>query len=115
MNKYVDKFELFLIEPYGQIFNLDVQNGYCCYFVDNDFNINRVHEYNNDGYWYPGECYIKVEKEYDIDIIELERINRYLKYIEATKNSKAAQRKVDAIAEESKNKWWTENKCRFIK
>ena len=50
----------------------------------------------------------------DIDTFGLEKITRYLKYLESTKDSKANEEKVNLIADESKKRWWSENKQRFI-
>jgi hypothetical protein len=51
----------------------------------------------------------------DIDSFGLERIERYLKYIESTKGSESDEQRVNQIADESKARWWSENKHRFIK
>lgn len=51
----------------------------------------------------------------DIDTIELQDLIDYLKYKEATRNSKADQEAIDRLAEESKTSWWAENKHKFIR
>jgi hypothetical protein len=51
----------------------------------------------------------------DLSSFGLDNIISYLKYLESTKNSKALEKKVDEIANESKSRWWAENKNRFIK
>ena len=51
----------------------------------------------------------------NIDTLGLQRIIDYLKYKEATAESKADQSTVDEIAEESKTNWWNKNKSKFIK
>ena len=45
----------------------------------------------------------------------LQRLIDYVKYLEATTNSKAIQTEVDKLADEVNNSWWTKNKKRFIK
>lgn len=45
----------------------------------------------------------------------LQRLIDYVKYLEATTNSKAVQTEVDKLADEVNNSWWTKNKKRFIK
>lgn len=51
----------------------------------------------------------------DIDIFGLQRIVDYLKYKEAIRSSKASEEDADNLANESKKRWWSENKHRFIK
>jgi hypothetical protein len=51
----------------------------------------------------------------DFGSLGLDNIIRYLKYMESTKDSKAKEKIVDEIANESKARWWAENKNRFIK
>ena len=51
----------------------------------------------------------------DTDTLGLQKIINYLKYKEATKNSKASEDEANKLADESKNSWWKENKSRFIK
>ncbi len=50
----------------------------------------------------------------NIDTLGLQRMIDYLKYKEATAESKADQEKIDQLAKESKANWWKENKHRFI-
>jgi len=51
----------------------------------------------------------------DIDTAGLQRIVNYLKYKEAIRNSQATEEQADQLADESKSRWWKENKQRFIK
>jgi hypothetical protein len=48
-------------------------------------------------------------------ILELEKITGYLKYSEAVSNSQASELDTDFLANESKKRWWDENKSNFIK
>lgn len=50
-----------------------------------------------------------------IDRFGLQRLIDYLKYLEATSNSKARQSAVDKLADEVNHSWWEANKARFIK
>jgi hypothetical protein len=50
----------------------------------------------------------------DTDIDSLQRIINYLKYKEAIKNSQATEEQANELANESKKRWWAENKQRFI-
>lgn len=51
----------------------------------------------------------------DIDVSGLQRIVNYLKYKEAIKKSQGTEAQADDLADESKKRWWAENKSRFIK
>jgi hypothetical protein len=51
----------------------------------------------------------------DIDTFGLQRIVDYLKYKEAIRKSKATEEQANNLANESKKRWWIENKHRFIK
>jgi hypothetical protein len=51
----------------------------------------------------------------NIDTIGLQRMVNYLNYKEITAGSQAKENDVEALADESKKRWWTENKYRFIK
>jgi len=51
----------------------------------------------------------------DIDTAGFERIVNYLKYKEAIRNSHATEQQANKLANESKKRWWAENKERFIK
>ncbi|CAN5912287.1 hypothetical protein BH24BAC1_BH24BAC1_37110 [soil metagenome] len=50
----------------------------------------------------------------NIDPIGLQRILNYLKYKEATADSKANEDDINQLADESKKRWWAENKHRFL-
>jgi hypothetical protein len=45
----------------------------------------------------------------------LQRLIDYVKYLEATSQSKAKQTDVDALADEVNASWWAKNKRRFVK
>jgi hypothetical protein len=49
-----------------------------------------------------------------IGTIGLDKIARYLKYIEAVNESSATEDEVNKIADESKKRWWAENKNNYI-
>ncbi|WP_421894532.1 hypothetical protein [Marinoscillum sp.] len=51
----------------------------------------------------------------NVDTLGLQRMIDYLKYKEATADSKAGQENIDKLAKEPKANWWKENKYRFIK
>lgn len=51
----------------------------------------------------------------DTDTSFLQRILNYLKYKEAIKNSEGTEEQAAHLAKESKQRWWKENKHRFIK
>jgi len=51
----------------------------------------------------------------DIDTIGLQRIVNYLKYKEAIRSSAGTEDQANELADESKKRWWAENKSRFIK
>lgn len=51
----------------------------------------------------------------NIDTLVLQRMIDYLKYKEATAESRADQAEIDKLAKESKANWWKENKHRFVK
>jgi len=51
----------------------------------------------------------------DIDTTGLQRIVNYLKYKEAIRKSQGTEEQANKLANESKKRWWAENKERFIK
>lgn len=51
----------------------------------------------------------------DIDTTGLQRIVNYLKYKEAIRKSEETESQANKLADESKKRWWAENKKRFIK
>lgn len=51
----------------------------------------------------------------DIDTSGLQRILNYLKFKEAVKDSQALDDEANDLANESKKRWWEENRHRFIK
>jgi len=51
----------------------------------------------------------------DIDTTGLQRIVNYLKYKEAVRKSEGTEAQANQLADESKKRWWAENKERFIR
>ncbi len=51
----------------------------------------------------------------NIDTIGFQRTINYLKYKETTVNSQVKEDEINALADESKKRWWAKNKYRFIK
>jgi len=51
----------------------------------------------------------------NLSAISLQKIADYISYIETVNNSKISEDQINLLAEESKNRWWQENKARFIK
>jgi hypothetical protein len=49
------------------------------------------------------------------DSDSLQRIINYLKFKEAVKTSSGNDEQANQLAQESKRRWWAENKSRFIK
>lgn len=50
-----------------------------------------------------------------IDPYGLQRIIDYVKYLEATSNSKAKQMDIDKLADSINAAWWKKNRARFVK
>jgi len=51
----------------------------------------------------------------DVDTLGLQRIINYLKFKESVKNSAATEEQANKLANESKKRWWEENKHKYIK
>ena len=51
----------------------------------------------------------------DMDITGLQRIINYLQYKEYIMKSEGTEEPANQLANESKRRWWTENKERFFK
>ncbi len=51
----------------------------------------------------------------DIDTSGFQRIVNYLKYKEAIRKSVGTEEQANKLADESKKRWRTENKAKFIK
>ena len=51
----------------------------------------------------------------DIGTYNLVQIMRYLKYSESTRLNNGNEDEVNSIADESKKRWWSENKHKYIK
>ncbi|MGZ3756463.1 MAG: hypothetical protein ACXVAY_16390 [Mucilaginibacter sp.] len=51
----------------------------------------------------------------DIDTSGFQRIVNYLKYKEAIRTSKGTDEQANTLADESKKRWWAENKTKYIK
>jgi len=50
-----------------------------------------------------------------IDMLNIERLINYAKYLEATAGSQALQDDIDNLADEVNTNWWNKNKQRFLK
>jgi len=50
-----------------------------------------------------------------VDSFGLQRLIDYIKYLEATSNSKVKQKDIDALSDQVNASWWSENRSRFIK
>ncbi len=50
-----------------------------------------------------------------VDSFGLQRLIDYIKYLEATSNSKVKQKDIDTLSDELNASWWAENRSRFIK
>jgi len=50
-----------------------------------------------------------------MDIESLQKVFDYLRFKELTKDSVATEVQANKLADESKKRWWKENKGRFIK
>jgi len=50
-----------------------------------------------------------------IDTAGFQRIINYLQYKEAIRKSQGTEEQANKLADESKKRWWSENKERFIK
>jgi hypothetical protein len=58
---------------------------------------------------------ITITMDSNLDSFGFQRVFDYLKYLEATKKSKAKQKDADKLAEEVNSEWWKKNNKRFIK
>lgn len=50
-----------------------------------------------------------------VDNFGLQRLIDYVKYLEATADSKAKQKDIDKLADDVNATWWRKNRKRFIK
>lgn len=50
----------------------------------------------------------------DFGTYNLDKITKYLKYAESISGSKVDEDEINIIADESKNRWWSENKHKYI-
>ncbi len=50
----------------------------------------------------------------EIGTFNLDKITRYLKYLESNSDSIFDEDKVNEIADESKKRWWEENGIKYI-
>lgn len=50
----------------------------------------------------------------DIDIEEIQRFLKYLRYKELVSKSKATQEEIDRLAREVNKSWWQKNRHRFL-
>jgi len=51
----------------------------------------------------------------ETDILGIQRLIDYAKYLEATSRSQARQADIDNLADEVNTNWWNKNKHRFLK
>ena len=51
----------------------------------------------------------------ETDILGIQRLIDYAKYLEATSQSQASQSDIDNLADEINTNWWNKNKHRFLK
>jgi len=51
----------------------------------------------------------------DFDILSLQKILNFIKYKQTIQNSLATEDNAYDLAKESKERWWNENKGKFIK
>lgn len=58
---------------------------------------------------------ITISVSSSIDSFGLQRLLNYIKYLEATANSKAKQTVVDKLADETNATWWKKNQKHFVK
>lgn len=58
---------------------------------------------------------ISITVSSSIDSFTLQRLIDYLKYLEATKKSKAKQSYIDELADEINASWWIKNQKRFVR
>ena len=49
-----------------------------------------------------------------IDSFGLQRLIDYVKYLEATANSRAKQKDIDKLADQVNASWWRKNRRRFV-
>jgi hypothetical protein len=59
------------------------------------------------------EILLRLPANFDTD--SLQKIVDFLKYKEATKNSQASEKEANDLANESKKKWWKDNKAKYLK
>ena len=63
----------------------------------------------------PNNNQIVITVSSGVDSFALQRLIDYVKYLEATAQSKAKQKDIDILADEVNSRWWLKNKKRFIK
>jgi hypothetical protein len=51
----------------------------------------------------------------EIGTLSLDKITKYVKYVESNSGSNFDEAQINEIAAESKKRWWEENKHKFIK
>ena len=51
----------------------------------------------------------------ETDVLGIQRLIDYAKYLEATSRSQASQSDIDNLADEINTNWWNKNKHRFLK
>ncbi len=51
----------------------------------------------------------------DMDLSGLQRLLDYIRFCEITSKSKATEKEIENLVQESKETWWKENKNDFLK
>ena len=57
---------------------------------------------------------ITIKISADVDSFGIQRLIDYVKYLEATSQSKVKQLEVDKLSDEFNSEWWEKNKNRFV-
>jgi hypothetical protein len=58
---------------------------------------------------------IVISMSSNVDMFGIQQLIDYGRYLEATSQSKAKQTDVDKLADEVNERWWNDNKHRFVK
>jgi len=58
---------------------------------------------------------ILISFSHKTDVLGIQRLIDYAKYLEATSNSKVEQTDIDNLANEVSANWWNKNQHRFLK
>ena len=57
---------------------------------------------------------ITIKISADVDSFGIQRLIDYVKYLEATSQSKVKQLEVDKLSDELNSDWWEKNRNRFV-